>query len=100
MAQQKRQQGRPKRAVSNEVKEEPQKVVEVVTKKSESTITKTPPKPSEVRKKTFTVFVKGNAREVSKMTYDAIKNDPKLNVTLPKGSPLVEPEAKKPCKDC
>ena len=100
MAVQKGQQGRPKTKVSNEAKETPQKVVEVTTKKAESTIAKTPPKPSEVRKKTFTVFVKGKSREVSKMTYDAIKKDPKLEVVLPKGSPLVEPEAKKPCKDC
>ena len=57
-------------------------------------------KPSEQRKVTHTVFVKGRAREMSKQAYEAVSKDPKLEVTLPKGSRLVEPNLSKPCKDC
>lgn len=80
-------------------KTESKKVIEVKTEKVVSEL------PTEVRKKkheTFTVFVKGVPREVSRQVYNTVSKDPKLNVSLPKGSPLAmnlkAPE--KPCKDC
>ena len=81
------------------------------SKQEEKVIEKTAPKvnqepkievkqtPRQAKGRTYTIFVKGKQREVSKPTYDALKKDVKLEVTLPKNSPLVEPPAK-PCKDC
>lgn len=76
-----------------------EKVIEVKTEKVIEEL------PAEVRKKkyeTFTIFVKGVSREVSRQVYNAVSKDPKLNVSLPKRSPLAKnmkaPE--KPCKDC
>ncbi len=73
-----------------------EKVVEVKVK----TQNKTRLKPSEKRKITHTVFVRGKEREMSREAYDAVSKDPALSVELPKGSRLVEPELDKPCKDC
>ena len=81
------------------------------SKPEEKVIEKTAPKvvqepkievkqtPRQAKTRTYTIYVKGKQREVSKPTYDALKKDVKLQVTLPKNSPLVEPPAK-PCKDC
>ncbi len=73
-----------------------EKVVEVKVE----TQNKTRLRPSEKRKITHTVFVKGKSREMSREAYEAVSKDPALNVELPKGSRLAEPELEKPCKDC
>lgn len=57
-------------------------------------------RPSQQRKRTHTVFVKGRPREMSREAYEAVSRDPALNVTLPKGSRLAEPMLDKPCEDC
>jgi hypothetical protein len=104
-------QGRPRRKTNaetneigqgekNEAKEVnlEEKVIEKIAPKvNQETMVKQRPLQSKTR--TYTIFIKGKPREVSRPTYDALKKDVKLQVTLPKNSPLVEPPAK-PCKDC
>lgn len=77
-------------------KVEPEKVIEVKTKP------KQPPKirPSQRNRGLHEVIIKGKTRLMTKASYDAVKKDPGLNVILPKGSLLVEPNLDKPCKDC
>ena len=100
-------QGRPRRQGPPAMGSTPKEVIPT----EEKVIEKTAPKvnqepkievkqtPRQAKGRTYTIFVKGKQREVSKPTYDALKKDVKLQVTLPKNSPLVEPPAK-PCKDC
>lgn len=45
------------------------------------------------------VYVKGRLRSMTKQSYEAIAKDPKLDVSLPKGTTLVEPNIQ-PCVDC
>lgn len=45
------------------------------------------------------VYVKGRSRLMTKQSYEAIAKDPKLDVSIPKGSTLVEPNIQ-PCVDC
>ncbi len=58
------------------------------------------PRPLRRSKITHTVIVNGTTREISELAYKAIKRDPKIDISLPKGSVLAEPSVKKPCKDC
>ena len=57
---------------------------------------------SERKNNSFEVFVKGKSRMISRQAYEAVSKDPRLNVTLPKGSALaVKLDSKgKPCEDC
>ena len=45
------------------------------------------------------VYVKGALRQMTKQSYEAVAKDPKLEVSLPKTSILVEPKIQ-PCVDC
>ena len=81
---------------SNKVVKE--KVIEVKTEK----VQRRNMPHSERKNNSFEVFVKGKSRMISRQAYEAVSKDPKLNVHLPKGSPLaanLEPNDK-PCKDC
>lgn len=72
------------------------KIVEVTTK------TKAKPKkltPAQLNRKLHTVIVKGREREMTRFAYEAIAKDPSLDVKLPKGSTLTEPNLQ-PCVDC
>ncbi len=57
---------------------------------------------SERKNNSFEVFVKGKSRMISRQAYEAVSKDPRLNVTLPKGSALAfKLDSKgKPCEDC
>ena len=117
MAEQKRQQGRPKRkenAISSgenikatrDEKTESEKVSnlppmgvfgqdkpeKVVKEKVIEAKTKQAKKPklsfSERKNNSFDVIVKGKLRSMSRQAYEAVSKDPQLAVTLPKGSPL------------
>lgn len=56
-------------------------------------------KPERINRNLHTVIVKGKERQMSRLAYEAIAKDPSLDVRLPKGSTLVEPNLQ-PCKDC
>lgn len=117
MAEQKRQQGRPKKTenvrASNEKietqkdeKTENEKVSDlppmgmfgldkprkVVKEKVIEVKTKQAKKPklsfSERKNNSFDVIVKGKLRAMSRQAYEAVSKDPQLKVSLPKGSPL------------
>ncbi len=69
------------------------KVVEANTQAPQKT-TKKPPS----RNRMHEVFIKGKPRMVTVQTYEDVSKDPKLNVTLPKGSQLKPVE--QPCENC
>lgn len=75
-----------------------EKVIEVKTEKVQRSKMTVPERKSNI----FEVFVKGKSRMISRQAYEAVSKDPRLNVTLPKGSALaVKLDSKgKPCKDC
>ena len=72
------------------------KVIEVNTK---TNIQEKRPIRTIRHNKMHDVFVKGKLRSMTKQSYEAVAKDPKLDVSLPKGSSLVEPNIQ-PCVDC
>ena len=82
---------------SNKVVKE--KVIEVKTEKVQR---QNMPHSERKKNNSFEVFVKGKSRMISRQAYEAVSKDPRLNVTLPKGSALaVKLDSKgKPCEDC
>ena len=51
------------------------------------------------RRRLHTVFVKGQARQITESAFNAVVKDPRLNVELPPNSALKIPDPL-PCKDC
>ena len=75
-------------------KEGTTKTVEVTTGTTKKPLTK-------VRRQNnlHDVYVKGKLRSMTRQSYEAIARDPKLDVSIPKGSTLVEPKIQ-PCVNC
>ena len=74
---------------------------EVTTKTVEVTTGTTKKPLTNVRRKNnlHDVYVKGTLRSMTRQSYEVLVRDPKLDVSLPKGSTLVEPKLQ-PCIDC
>ncbi len=84
---------KPTKVVEKKTEPIQSKVVEVSTQSPQKT-TKKPPSRYQMHE----VFIKGKPREVTLATYEAVSKDPKLDVTLPKGSQLKPVD--KPCENC
>ena len=85
------------KAENEKLKKSTGKVIEVKTEQGKRQEIR-----SGKRNNVFDVYVKGKYRSMSKLAYEAVSKDPKLEVTLPKGSPLavnLEPK-EKPCEGC